>query len=131
LKRPGTYWLLIYSILLLVTVGLTFIQIDREVPDTTRIYVTTTFEALAHMDGKLNPTGPFNERSSGGLFRPGLIQSCHFSLLGRYILSFWSKLFESRQRINILGFFFPAMILLFFIQFYQSSRTSSEGKPGI
>lgn len=131
MKRPVTYWLLIYSISLLAILGIALIQIDRETPESTRIFVTTTFAALAHMDGKLNPTGPCKNNSTRIVIRPGLLPSFEFSFLGRYVLSAWSKIFSFRHRINILGFFIPAMILLFFFQFYQSSRTSSEGEPGM
>jgi hypothetical protein len=115
----------------LAILGIAFIQIDRETSESTRIFVTTTFAALAHMEGKLNPTGPSKGCSTGSVVRPGLVPSFNFSFLGRHFLSLVGKIFSFRQRINILGFFFPAMILLFFFQFYQSSRTSSEGEPGI
>lgn len=131
MKRSVTYWLLIYSISLLAILGIALIQINREAPESTRILVTTTFAALAHMDGKLNPTGPCKNHSAKIVIRPGLLPSFDFSFLGRRFLSAWSKIFSFRQRINILGFFFPAMIFLLFFQFYQSSRTSSEGKPPI
>lgn len=131
MKRPVTYWLLIYSIFLLAILGIAFIEIDRETPESTRIFVTTTFAALAHMEGKLNPTGPSNDHSARIVIRPGLVPSFDFGFLGRHFLAVGSKIFSFRPRINTLGFFFPAMILLFFFQFYQSSRTSSEGEPGI
>ncbi len=131
MKRPVIYWVLIYSIFLLAIFGIAFIQIDRETPDSTRIFVTTTFAALAHMDGKLNPTGPFKDCSARIVIRPGLVPSFDLGFLGRHFVSLLSKVFSFRQRINVFGFFFAAMILLFFFQFYQSSRTSSEGEPGI
>lgn len=131
MKRPITYWLLTYAIFLLAIFGIAFIEIDRETSESTRIFVTTTFAALAHMDGRLNPTGPCKDCSARIVIRSGLMPSCDFSFLGRHFLSVGSKIFSFRPRINVLGFFFSAMILLFFFQFYQSSRTSSEGEPGM
>lgn len=131
MKRPATYWLLIYGLFLLAILGMAFIEVSQDIPDSTRIFVSTAFAAVAHMEGRLNPTGPLKDNAARIVVRPGLVPSYHFSFLGRYFLSFWSKIFSFQQRINILGFFFSAMILLFFFQFYQSARTNTEGEPAI
>lgn len=131
MKRPVTYWLLIYVLFLLAILGMALIEVGQEIPDSTRIFVSTAFAAVAHMDGKLNPTGPLKDNAVRIVIRPGLVPSFHFSFLGRYFLSFWSKIFSFQHRINIFGFFISAMVLLFFFQFYQRARTSSEGEPEI
>jgi hypothetical protein len=54
--------------------------------------------------------------------------SFNSSLIGKQSLSVWGNTIVPKQPIQV-GFFFAAMVLLLFIRFYQSSRTSSEEDP--
>jgi hypothetical protein len=124
-KRSTVNGFIILSVLIWVIFGMTLFKVDRESPSVTRILASTSMAALVHLESRFNQTTSDRNPNQCFIIRENGGPAFNSSLIGKQSLSVWGNITVPKQPIQI-GFFFSAMVLLLFIRFYQSSRTSSE-----
>ncbi|HEX7714102.1 MAG TPA: hypothetical protein VF531_08770 [Bacillota bacterium] len=95
-----------------------------------RTWLPTASAAMAQVMNWLDYSQPLRDYSGDiALHANSANPSTNFSLIGKRIPPLWGRPLATKSVPVTLGFFIPAMVLLLFCIFYQSSRTSSDSNP--
>ena len=128
MKRSLINGFIILSVLIWATFGMALFTFGPVSSPVTRILASASVTALVHAENGYSYFTPGQNPNQCVIVRENGGPSFNLNLIGKQLLSVWVNT-AIPKKMTRSGFFFAAMVLLLFIRFYQSSRTSSEEDP--